>query len=138
MVNKIHNALKVWYKVNAAIVRQPIVLKQVKAKVMKGDSPLQEDSWSCGIHAHMFALATIYQAKKHVLQYTSEHAYTLPRAHLHWELTGEILPCVADIVHILMLSVPQLTCVDQAMYETHVEPTALESTVCQSLLSNSF
>jgi len=44
MVNKIHDALKVWYKDNAATVRQPIVLKTVKTKVIKEESPLQEDS----------------------------------------------------------------------------------------------
>jgi hypothetical protein len=138
MVNKIHNALKFWYKDNAATVPQPIILKPVKAKVSKEDSPLQEDSWSCGIHAHVVALATIYQGKKPVLQYTREHAYTLSRAHLHWELTGDILPCVADIVNILRLTVPQSICVDQAIDETHAEPTALESTVCPTLLSNYF
>ncbi len=135
MVNKIYDVLKVWYKDNAAIVRQPMVLKPVKAKVIREDSPLQEDSWSCGIHAHMVALATIYQGKKHVLQCTREHAYTLSRTHLHWELTGEMLPCVADIVDILRLTVPQSTYVDQAIDEIHAEPTALESTVCPSLLS---
>jgi hypothetical protein len=83
----------------------------------------------------MVALATIYQGKKYVLQYTMEHAYTLSRAHLHWELTGEILLCVADIADILRLTVPQSTCVDQAIDETHAEPTTLESTVCPSLLS---
>jgi Ulp1 family protease len=106
MVNKIHDALKVWYTDNAATVPQSIVLKLVKAKVIKEDSPLQEDSWSCGIHAHIVILATIYQGKKPVLQYTRKHAYTLSRAHLHWELTGEILPCIADIVNILRLTVP--------------------------------
>jgi hypothetical protein len=133
LVNKIHDALKFWYKDNAATVPQPFVVKPVKAKVIKEDSPLQEDSWSCGIHAHMVALATIYQGKKHVLQYTREHAYTLSSAHLHWELTGEILPCVADIVNILSISVPQSTCVDQAIDETNAEPTALESKVCSSI-----
>ena len=44
MVDTIHDALKVWYKDNAANDRQPIVLKTVKAKVIKEDSPLQEDS----------------------------------------------------------------------------------------------
>jgi hypothetical protein len=131
MVNKIHDALKVWYKDNAANVCQPIVLKPVKAKVIKEDSPLQEDSWSCGIHAHMVALATIYQGKKPVLQYTKEHAYTLSRAHLYWELTGEILPCVADIVHILRFTFPKSICVDQA-----IDETALNSTVCPTLLFN--
>jgi hypothetical protein len=129
MVTKIHNALKLWYKDNKANVRQPNVLKFAKAKVMKEDSPLQEDSWSCGIHAHMVALATIYQGQKPVLQYTSQHAYTLSRAHLHWELTGEILPCVADIVRILRLSVPELTSVDKAIDETHAEQTEIVSTV---------
>ena len=138
MENKIHKALKVWYTNNAAIVRQPIVLKPVKAKVIKEDSHLQEDSWSCGTHAHMVALATIYQGKKLVLQYTREHAYTMSRAHLHWEFTGDILPCVADIVNIIRLTVPQSTCVDQAIDETHAKPTTLESKVCPSLLSNYF
>jgi hypothetical protein len=134
VVNKIHNVLRIWYK-DRPNLRPPIVLKPVKAKVIKEYCPLQEDDWSCAIHAHMVALATIYQGKKPVLKYTREHAYTLSRAHLHWELTGEILPCVADIVDILKLLGPQSTCVDQAIDHTHAEATALVSTVRQSLLS---
>jgi hypothetical protein len=126
--------LREWYK-DRPTLRQPIVLKTVKAKVIKEDCPLQEDDWSCAIHAHMAALATIYQGKKPVLQYTREHAYTLSRAHLYWELTGEILPCVADIVDILRLSAPQSTCVTQTIDHTHAEAIALVSTVCPSLLS---
>ncbi len=89
MVIKMHDMLKVWYKDNAATIRQPTVLKIVKAKVIKEDFPLQEDNWSCGIHAHMVALANIYQGKKPFLQYSREHAYTLSRAHLHWELPAK-------------------------------------------------
>ena len=84
----------------------------------------------------MVALATIYQGKKYVLQYTKEHAYSLSRTHLHFELTGEILPSVADIVDILRLPSPQSSCVDQAIDQTHAEAPTLESTVCPSLLSN--
>ena len=126
--------LRVWYK-DRPTLRQPIALKHVKAKVIKEDSPLQEDNWSCAIHAHMVAFATIYQGKKLLLQYTRDHAYTLSRAHLHWELTGEIVPCVADIVDIMRLTIPHSTCVNQAIDHTHTEAPALESTVCPSLLS---
>jgi len=83
----------------------------------------------------MVALATIYQGKKHVLRYTRDHAYTLSRAHLHWELTGEILLLVADIVDILRLTVPQSTCVNHAIDHTHDEAPALESTAFPSLSS---
>jgi hypothetical protein len=101
----------------------------------QGNSPLQGDEWSCGIHAHMVPLATIYQGRKHVLQYTKEHAYWLSRTHLHFEFTGEILPCVAKIVDILRLTIPQSTCVDHTIDQTDAEATALESTICSSLLS---
>jgi hypothetical protein len=83
----------------------------------------------------MVALATIYQGKNFVLKYTRDHAYTLSRAHLHWEITGEILPSVADIVDILRLTVPQSTCGNQVIDYTHAEATTLEATVCPSLLS---
>ena len=51
----------------------------------------------------LVALSTIYQGTKPVINYTTEHAYVLSRAHLHYELTGEIVPSVKDIVEILML-----------------------------------
>ncbi len=51
----------------------------------------------------MVALATIYQEKKLVLKYTKEHAYLLSRAHIYFELTDEVLPCVAEVIDILSL-----------------------------------
>ena len=113
----------------------PIVFKTPKAKVIKENSPLPEDEWRCGIHAHMVALATIFQGKKLVLQYTRDHAYSLSRTHLHWELRSEILSCVVNIVDILRLRIPQSTCVNQTIDQTNAEVSALESTVCSSLLS---
>jgi hypothetical protein len=57
----------------------------------------------------LVALSTIYQGKKPVINYTTEHAYVLSRAHLHYELTGELLPSVKDIVEILMLQEVQVS-----------------------------
>ncbi len=55
------------------------------------------------MHMLLVALSTIYQGKKPIINYTAKHAYVLSRAHLHYELTGNILPSVKDIVDILML-----------------------------------
>ena len=55
------------------------------------------------MHMHMVALATIYQGKKLVLKYTKEHAYFISRAHLYFELIGEVLPCVEEATDILSL-----------------------------------
>jgi hypothetical protein len=100
-VRKIYKALNSWYNDNPDIAK-PMILKQAY-KVSKQKIPLQGDGWSCGMHMLLVALATIYQGKKPVINYTTEHAYVLSRAHLHYELTGEILPCVKDIVEILVL-----------------------------------
>ena len=100
-VKKIYKALNTWYGDNPGITK-PVILKQAY-KVSKQRIPLQGDGWSCGMHMLLVALSTIYQGKKPVINYTTEHAYVLSRAHLHYELTGEILPSVKDIVEILML-----------------------------------
>jgi Ulp1 family protease len=65
IVNKIHEALRTWYE--DIDKKKPIVLQPPTAKTIKEKIPLQEDVWSCDIHALMVALATIYQGKKHVL-----------------------------------------------------------------------
>jgi len=101
----------------------------------------------------MVSLATIYKGKKHVLQYTKEHAYLISRTHLHFELIGEVVAYFTDIiVDILRLTIPQAfvkpslhtaadqgykaTCVvDHDIDKTRVETTALGSTVCPFLLS---
>jgi hypothetical protein len=101
-VKKIYNALNKWYGDNPGITK-PVILSQAY-KVSKQRIPLQEDGWSCGMHMLLVALSTIYQGKKPEINYTKEHAYVLSRAHLHFELTGEILPCVNDIVEILKLN----------------------------------
>ena len=85
----------------------------------------------------MVELATIYQGKHHVRKYTRKLPCLLSRALLHFELTGEILPYVKDIVDIFRLKNPQAsskpslqtaadqvykaTCVDQAIDKTHAE-----------------
>jgi len=144
-----HKALRTWHEDNHKEL--PIVLQPPKAKIIKDGIPLQEDVWSCGIHVLMAALATIYNGKKPILQYTREHAYLLSRSHLHFEFTGEVLPCDTDIVDILRLTIPQAssipslqpandrgykaTCVDQAIDKAHAERPALGITVCPFLLS---
>jgi len=50
----------------------------------------------------LITLATISQGIKPVLHYKKEDAYFLSQAHLHRELTGELLePCVGLIVDLL-------------------------------------
>ena len=100
VVKKIHNALNLWYDDNKK--DRPVVLQQAQ-KINKESVPLQEDVWTCGMHMLMVALATIYQGKKPVLNYTKEHAYLLSKAHLYFELTGEVLPFVSEVIDILKL-----------------------------------
>jgi hypothetical protein len=96
-------------------------------------------------------IATISQRQKLVVQYTKEHAYFLSRTHLHYELTGKMLPCVKDTIDIVHLIIPQPsskpslktaaehgnkdTCVDHAVDKTNAETTALGSMVSLFVLS---
>jgi hypothetical protein len=100
VVPKIHSALRTWYGDN----KQPIpsILENPDPSIISESCPLQVDKWSCGIHMLLVTLATIYQGKKPAFSYEREDAYLLSQAHLHHELTGEVLePCIGRIVDLL-------------------------------------
>ena len=100
VVPKIHSSLQSWYVKNKQ--PKPSILENPDPDIIKESCPLQIDKWSCGIHMLMITLATIYQGKKPVLHYTREDAILFSQAHLHHELTGELLePCIGRIVDLL-------------------------------------
>ena len=100
VVPKIHSALRTWYVDNKQ--PKPSILENPDPSVITESCPLQVDKWSCGIHMLLVTLATIYQGKKPALCYEREDAYLLSQAHLHHELTGELLePCIGRIVDLL-------------------------------------
>ena len=100
VVPKIHSALQAWYVDNKQ--PKPSILENPDPDIIKESCPLQIDKWSCGIHMLLITLATIYQGKRPALHYTREDAILLSQAHLHHELTGELLqPCIGRIVDLL-------------------------------------
>jgi hypothetical protein len=100
VVPKLHSALRTWYVDNKQ--PKPPILENTDPSIIAESCPLQVDKWSCGIHMLLVTLATIYQGKKPALCYERKDAYLLSQAHLHHELTGELLePCIGRIVDLL-------------------------------------
>jgi len=89
IVPRIHTALQFSYEDNYEAF--PLILQNPEPKVIRETCPLQRDRWNCGIHVLMITLATICQGKKPDLYYTREDAYLFSQAHLHHELTDELL-----------------------------------------------
>jgi len=56
----------------------------------------------------MITLATIYQGKKLILQYKKKDAYLFSQAHLHHDLTGELIkPCVGRVSDLMTNPSPE-------------------------------
>jgi hypothetical protein len=98
---KIHSHLRSWYAKHNDLPT-PSLLEKPDPYIIQESCPLQLDNWSCGMHMLLVTLATLYQGKKPVLHYTRDDAMLLSQAHLHHELTGELLePCMERIVDLL-------------------------------------
>ena len=101
VAHKIHTHLQSWYAKHNDLPT-PSLLEKPDPYIIQESCPLQLDKWSCGIQMLLVTLATLYQGKKPVLHYTRDDAMLLSQAHLHHELTGELLePCIERIVDLL-------------------------------------
>ena len=157
VVPKLHATLREWYG-DHKLIPKPSILENLVPHIIQEDCPLQIDKWSCGIHMLLITLATLYQGKKPVLHYTREDAMLLSQAHLHHELTGELLePCIGRIVDLLTnarpensikvkskkkkgpKNVPPTLPTSQQADGTFAsgQPTLLGTTVCNSVIVNS-
>jgi hypothetical protein len=152
VVPKLHSALRTWYVDNKQ--PKPPILENTDPSIIAESCPLQVDKWSCGIHMLLVTLATIYQGKKPALCYERKDAYLLSQAHLHHELTGELLePCIGRIVDLLTnprpksssgvapkkgkkgtKKVPPPKSYLQQAHEGNSQPTLLGTMVCTSCI----
>jgi hypothetical protein len=152
VVPKLHSALRTWYVDNKQ--PKPPILENTDPSVITESCPLQVDKWSYGIHMLLVTLATIYQGKKPALCYERKDAYLLSQAHLHHELTGELLePCIGRIVDLLTnprpksssgvapkkgkkgtKKVPPPKSYLQQAHEGNSQPTLLGTMVCTSCI----
>ena len=83
----------------------PSLLRPATQPIITKSTPIQTDSWSCGLHMLLINLATIYQGAIPTLRHTQAHAHQLSKIHLRYTLTGELDANIPQIIQ-------ELSCTD--------------------------